>query len=141
MADSTSPTSQQVHDTYALAKARYAMLGVDTDQALATPGQISLSLHCWQGDDVAGIENPNAALSGRIAAIGNYPGKARNADELRRDLDQVYHLIPGMHRLKSRLNGCPGLANYTDDELKAIWLFIQSLPAAASRVPVDEHSD
>jgi L-rhamnose isomerase len=93
------PTSRQLHDAYALAKERYAGLGVDTDQALATLGQISLSLHCWQGDDVAGFESPDAALSGGIAATGNYPGKARNADELRRDLDTAYRLIPGQHRL------------------------------------------
>jgi L-rhamnose isomerase len=96
---STPPTTRQLHDAYALAKERYAGLGVDTDQALATLGQISLSLHCWQGDDVAGFESPDAALSGGIAATGNYPGKARNADELRRDLDTAYRLIPGQHRL------------------------------------------
>ncbi len=96
---STPPTTRQLHDAYALAKERYAALGVDTEQALATLERISLSLHCWQGDDVAGFENPDAELSGGIAATGNYPGKARNAVELRRDLDQAYRLIPGTHRL------------------------------------------
>ncbi|MFL5804124.1 MAG: L-rhamnose isomerase [Roseiflexaceae bacterium] len=95
----TSPTTRQLQDAYALAKARYAGLGVDTDQALAALGSISLSLHCWQGDDVAGFESPDAALSGGIAATGNYPGKARNADELRSDLDRAYTLVPGTHRL------------------------------------------
>jgi len=99
MTDTASPTTRQIQDAYALAKERYAELGADTDQALATLGQISLSLHCWQGDDVAGFESPDAELSGGIAATGNYPGKARNADELRRDLDQAYRLIPGSHRL------------------------------------------
>jgi L-rhamnose isomerase len=56
-------------------------------------------LHCWQGDDVAGFESPDAELGGGIAATGNYPGKARNAQELRRDLDKAYSLIPGTHRL------------------------------------------
>src|SRR5919108_6153727 len=92
-------TTAWLHDAYALAKERYAELGVDTEQALATLGQVSLSLHCWQGDDVAGFESPDAELSGGIAATGNYPGKARNADELRRDLDTAYRLIPGRHRL------------------------------------------
>jgi L-rhamnose isomerase len=93
------PTTKQLHDAYALAKERYASLGVDTDHALATLGHISLSLHCWQGDDVAGFEAPNGELSGGIAATGNYPGKARNGDELRSDLDLVYRLLPGTHRL------------------------------------------
>jgi L-rhamnose isomerase len=95
----TSPTSKRVQDAYTLAKERYASLGVDTDQALATLGHISLSLHCWQGDDVAGFESPDATLTGGIAATGNYPGKARTADELRSDLDLAYRLIPGQHRL------------------------------------------
>jgi L-rhamnose isomerase len=96
---STAPTHKQLDDAYALAKERYAGLGVDADRALASLGQVALSLHCWQGDDVAGFENPDAELSGGIAATGNYPGKARTADELRGDLDQAYRLIPGAHRL------------------------------------------
>lgn len=95
----TSPTTTQLRDAYALARERYAGLGVDTDRALAALGQIALSLHCWQGDDVAGFEAPDTALSGGIAATGNYPGKARSADELRGDLDKAYSLIPGRHRL------------------------------------------
>lgn len=84
---------------YALAKERYAELGVDTDQALARLEKVSISLHCWQGDDVGGFENPGGELTGGIAATGNYPGKARTADELRKDLDLVYALLPGSHRL------------------------------------------
>src|SRR5438105_13302456 len=88
-----------VHSAYTLARERYAALGVDTEQALAALVQITLSLHCWQGDDVAGFESPDAALTGGIAATGHYPGKARNAAELRRDLDLAYRLLPGKHRL------------------------------------------
>lgn len=88
-----------IQQAYALARERYAVLGVDTDAALNTLERISLSLHCWQGDDVNGFENPDGALTGGIAATGNYPGKARNAEELRRDLDVVYRLLPGSHRL------------------------------------------
>lgn len=84
---------------YALAKERYAELGVDTDQALARLEKVSISLHCWQGDDVGGFENPGGELTGGIAATGNYPGKARTADQLRKDLDLVYSLLPGSHRL------------------------------------------
>jgi L-rhamnose isomerase len=93
------PTDTQIQSAYTLAKERYAQIGVDTDAALAQLAQIPLSLHCWQGDDVAGFENPEGELGGGIAATGNYPGKARNADELRRDLDKTYSLIPGIHRL------------------------------------------
>jgi L-rhamnose isomerase len=93
------PTEQQIRDAYTLARERYALLGVDTKAALAQLAQVPISLHCWQGDDVAGFENPEGELGGGIAATGNYPGKARNADELRRDLDKTYKLIPGTHRL------------------------------------------
>ncbi len=93
------PTETQIISAYQAARERYAALGVDTDAALQTLQTVSLSLHCWQGDDVGGFENPGGQLTGGIAATGNYPGKARNADELRRDLDVVYRLLPGSHRL------------------------------------------
>ena len=93
------PTDKQIEEAYALAKERYAQLGVDSDRALSALSEISISLHCWQGDDVTGFENTGESLSGGIAATGNYPGKARNAQELRRDLDKTYSLIPGTHRL------------------------------------------
>ena len=92
-------SDQQIQEAYDIAKERYAGLGVDTDKALDALAQIPLSLHCWQGDDVGGFENVGEELSGGIAATGNYPGKARTADELRRDLDLAYRLIPGKHRL------------------------------------------
>lgn len=95
----TRETTKQIDAAYALAQERYASVGVDTDQALQHLANISLSLHCWQGDDVAGFEAPNEALSGGIAATGNYPGKARTAAELRSDLDRAYSLIGGTHRL------------------------------------------
>jgi L-rhamnose isomerase len=88
-----------IQATYDLARARYAELGVDTDLALARLDKISISLHCWQGDDVGGFEHPGGELGGGLAATGNFPGKARTADELRRDLDLVYGLLPGTHRL------------------------------------------
>jgi L-rhamnose isomerase len=93
------PTETQIRSAYRMANERYALLGVDTDKALKTLATVSVSLHCWQGDDVGGFENIGGSLSGGIAAIGNYPGKARTPDELRRDLDKVYSLIPGTHRL------------------------------------------
>jgi L-rhamnose isomerase len=92
-------SDERIQSAYAWARERYGELGVDTDKAMETLAKISLSLHCWQGDDVAGFENTGSELGGGLAVTGNYPGKARNADELRQDLDEVYHLIPGTHRL------------------------------------------
>ncbi len=89
----------KVLEAYALAQERYAALDVDTEAALAALEAIPISLHVWQGDDVGGFESPGSELSGGIAATGNYPGKARTPQELRRDLDMAYSLIPGQHRL------------------------------------------
>jgi L-rhamnose isomerase len=94
-----SPTEAQIQQAYRIACERFAGFDVDPDQALATLEKVSISLHCWQGDDVAGFENPEGELTGGITATGNYPGKARNAGELRDDLDVVYSLLPGSHRL------------------------------------------
>jgi L-rhamnose isomerase len=88
-----------IREAYRLAKERFAALGVDVDSAVKTLAGVSLSMHCWQGDDVGGFENPGGELGGGIAATGNYPGKARSAVELRQDLDLAYRLIPGKHRL------------------------------------------
>ena len=96
---SQQPTEKQIQDAYDLAQERYAMLGVETDKALKTLEQIPISLHCWQGDDVTGFESPDAELGGGLAVTGHYPGGARNATELRCDLDKAYSLIPGTHRL------------------------------------------
>ena len=92
-------SSLSVSQSYQLAQARYAELGVDTEAAMAQLAGIPISLHCWQGDDVGGFENTGEGLSGGIAVTGNYPGKARTPDELRADLDQALALIPGKHRL------------------------------------------
>jgi len=96
---SKSPTDAHIQNAYKLAQERYALLGVDTDTVLKQLAQISISLHCWQGDDIGGFENPDGALGGGLAVTGNYPGKARTAVQLRQDLDKAYSLIPGNHRL------------------------------------------
>lgn len=85
--------------SYKLAQERYAANGVDTEKALAALAQVPISLHCWQGDDVRGFENAGGELGGGLAVTGNYPGAARNIDELRADLEKALSLIPGKHRL------------------------------------------
>ncbi|EKM7176901.1 L-rhamnose isomerase [Cronobacter sakazakii] len=88
-----------IHQAWELAKQRFAAVGVDAEAALRQLDRLPVSMHCWQGDDVAGFENPQGQLTGGIQATGNYPGKARNAEELRADLDQALRLIPGPKRL------------------------------------------
>ena len=92
-------SSHSVSQSYQLAQAHYAELGVDTELAMTRLAAIPISLHCWQGDDVGGFENTGEGLSGGIAVTGNYPGKARTPEELRGDLDKALSLIPGKHRL------------------------------------------
>ncbi len=87
-----------IEKNYAIAKERYATLGVDTDKAIETLEKTPISLHCWQADDVVGFERDEAA-SGGIQTTGNYPGKARNIDELRQDIDKVTSLLGGRFRL------------------------------------------
>jgi L-rhamnose isomerase len=99
MTEQAMANKNKIEKAYELASERYAELNVDTNQAIKSLADIPLSLHCWQGDDVGGFENPGGELTGGIAATGNYPGKARTADELRLDLDKAFSLIPGNHRL------------------------------------------
>ena len=91
-------TEAQILQAYAYARERYAALGVDTDKAIAELEKQQISLHCWQTDDVIGFER-NQALSGGIQTTGNYPGRARNIDEVRRDLEFVKTLLAGNHRV------------------------------------------
>lgn len=88
-----------VLQSFQLATERYASLGVDTTQVLEKMNKISLSLHCWQADDVTGFENQGGSLTGGIQVTGNYPGKARTIDELRLDVLCAKSYIPGTHRL------------------------------------------
>jgi L-rhamnose isomerase len=92
-------TGPKIDHAYSFAHDHYAALGVSTDRALETLHTITISLHCWQGDDVAGFESAAGLTGGGIQATGNYPGQARNIEELRADLDKALSLIPGKHRL------------------------------------------
>ncbi len=85
--------------SFSLAQERYAAFDVDAKRALKTLAHFSISLHCWQGDDVGGFENSGGQLGDGLVATGSYPGKARTPDELRADLEKTYSLIPGKHRL------------------------------------------
>ena len=100
----------RIQQGYDYAKAVYAEKGVDIDKAMELCAQIAISIHCWQGDDVVGTEGEGGGASGGIATTGNYPGRARNADELRKDLDLALALIPGkkklnLHASYAELNG------------------------------------
>jgi len=89
---------ETVKKAYEIARERYASFGIDTEKVLARLQDFHLSMHCWQADDVAGFES-TGDLTGGIQATGNYPGKARNIDELRSDILKAKSLIPGTHRL------------------------------------------
>lgn len=89
---------QLIDNAYSIARERYASIGVDTDKAMDILQNISLSMHCWQADDVTGFESAGA-LTGGIQTTGNYPGKARNMEEVRMDTLKAMSFIPGRHRL------------------------------------------
>ena len=90
--------TKNLQKSYELARERYAALGIDTDKAIETLEKTPISLHCWQTDDVLGFES-NAGLSGGIQTTGNYPGRARTIDEVRKDLEFVKSLLAGTQRV------------------------------------------
>ena len=98
-------------NAYSLAKERYAALGVDTEGVLNTLKNVTVSVHCWQGDDVVGFD-AKEALSGGIQTTGNYPGKATTPEQLMADFDEVLRLTPG----KKKLNLHASYAIFEDDE-------------------------
>jgi L-rhamnose isomerase len=97
-------SAASIKSAYKAARDRYASIDVDTEAALQRLASVPVSLHCWQGDDVGGFENVGTELGGGLAVTGNYPGKARTADELRGDAVKAYSLIPGRHRFN--LHAC-----------------------------------
>jgi L-rhamnose isomerase len=88
-----------VQKSYEIAKERYAAIGVNIDEALEVLQKLSISIHCWQSDDVTGFEDLGNLGGGGIQATGNYPGKARNMEEIRQDIEKVLTLVGGNHRL------------------------------------------
>ncbi len=90
----------RIDSAYMLAKERYGKLGVDVEAAMDALEKTPISIHCWQGDDVTGFENIEKGVSrGGLQATGNYPGRARNIDELRLDLEKVLDMVPGRHKV------------------------------------------
>jgi len=87
-----------VQKKYELAKDEYKSFGVDVEKAMSELDSINISLNCWQGDDVTGLEG-TSELTGGIMSTGNYPGKARTATELRADIDKAMDLLPGTQKL------------------------------------------
>lgn len=103
---------------YEYAKESYKLIGIDTEDVIKTLSEVSISMHCWQGDDVSGFEG-SGELSGGIAATGNYMGKARNPQELMDDIDKALSLIPGKHRINLHANYAIFENNKVDrDEIK-----------------------
>lgn len=101
---------ERITKSYDLAKEYYEEWGIDVETVLKQLHSIPISIHCWQGDDVTGFENPDAVLTGGIQATGNYLGKARTPEELRMDIDKALSLIPGesrlnLHALYAETNG------------------------------------
>ena len=89
---------------YELAKEYYAQYGIDVDKAIETCDKTPISMHCWQGDDVIGFEKKEGGLTGGIQTTGNYPGKARNAEELRADIEKAMSYIPGVLKVNVHAN-------------------------------------
>ncbi|MDR1106545.1 MAG: L-rhamnose isomerase [Treponema sp.] len=88
----------RITDAYEKAKDAYAAFGVDTGKAVKAALDLPVSVQCWQGDDVTGFEGADGITGGGILATGNYPGRARNGDELRADAEFAFSLIPGKKR-------------------------------------------
>jgi len=84
---------------YKIAKDKYAAFDVDTDEVLEKLSEIPVSLHCWQADDITGFEKKEGDVGGGLAVTGNFPGKASSLDELRKDLEKVFSLLPGKLRV------------------------------------------
>ena len=107
---------------YEYAKAQYAAQGVDVDAAIAKADAIPVSMHCWQGDDVIGFDGSDS-LSGGIQTTGNYPGRARTADELRADIAFVRTMIPGATKLNLHASYAEKNGKQVDRDAYTIDLF------------------
>ncbi len=122
------PTDRQIASAYKSASERFAAIGVDAEAAIATALATPISVHCWQADDVAGLEAPDeSASSGGIQATGNYPGAARTGDEIRADFEQAASVIPGslrfaLHALYAETGGEEVARDEVGPEHFATWM-------------------
>ena len=119
-------SAARIETAWRIAKDYYADLGVDAEAALDALQEIPISIHCWQGDDVVGFEREAGGASGGILTTGNYPGRARNAVELRQDLDRAMGLIPGtrrvnLHAIYAETDGGVDRADLTPDHFRT-WI-------------------
>ena len=130
-------------DRFESAKARYAAQGIDVDAAMARVAAAPVALHCWQGDDVKGFDgDPNAALTGGIQTTGNYPGIARNPEEVFADLDKALSLIPGTHKINVHANYAIGEPGETIENLNVQAPAVQENTApAAPKAKLTDNAD
>ena len=106
-----------VNTGFEYAKEIYASKGVDVEEAMKKAAETTVSVNCWQGDDVVGFEGADGGATNGIATTGNYPGRARTADELRKDLDFALAMIPGKHKVNLHASYCEkGGKNVDRDE-------------------------
>ena len=113
-------SDDQVEEDYGRARELYGKFGVNTDVVLKRLADLEISMHCWQGDDVTGLEaNANGLSGGGIMATGNYPGKSRNGQELRSDMKKAMSLIPGKQRVNLHASYAETDGNFVErDQLK-----------------------
>jgi L-rhamnose isomerase len=131
-------TTKSVEKSYQLAKERYAEIGVDTEKALRQLANISISVHCWQGDDVGGFESGSQTLGDGLAVTGNYPGRARTASELRADFEKAISLIPGRHRFNLHASYAEMKGKRVDRDALTVEQFRDWIAWAKSRkIPLD----
>jgi len=131
-------TTKSVEKSYQLAKERYAELGVDAEKALRQLANISISIHCWQGDDVGGFETGGQALGDGLAVTGNYPGKARTAAELRADFEKAISMVPGRHRFNLHSSYAEMKGKRVDRDALSVDQFKDWISWAKSRkIPLD----
>ena len=131
-------TTKSVEKSYQLAKERYAELGVDAEKALRQLANISISIHCWQGDDVGGFETGGQALGDGLAVTGNYPGKARTAVELRADFEKAISMVPGRHRFNLHSSYAEMKGKRVDRDALSVDQFKDWISWAKSRkIPLD----
>ena len=132
------PNPEAIEKAYSLAKTAYAAFGINTDKAIKTALNIPLSIHCWQGDDIGGFEGANELSGSGLLVTGNYPGRARNANELRADAELAFSLIPGkkrfnLHSIYAETNG----KNIPRDELKPEYFKNWIAWSKKKKIPLD----